>query len=123
MPHHTLQLRHLLLVDLHHLLTLKHLGPMFQKLPSPIGERHRAYTVGPGHLGLPTFPFGLNGLQHHLELERRTVPGSVGLHPAPPCVLPPTLSTPDGSVLGAHLCFSERVRDHANTLYRDEGAP
>ena len=62
--------------------------------------------VSPGHLGFAPFPFGLQGLQHHPELERRTVPVAVALHRAPLSAGPLpafSLSTPGGSPLGAHF--------------------
>ena len=79
---------------------------MFEEAGLPFGQGDRVYPIDPGHLGLSPFAFDFKGLQHHPELERRTVPVAVALHRAPLSAGPLpafSLSTPGGSPLGAHF--------------------
>lgn len=81
---HPLKLRDPLLVSFHLFLAPEHLSPVLQEMPLPVRQRGRMHSIGPGHLGLGAFTFSLQGLQHHLELERLAVPRAALLHRAPP---------------------------------------
>jgi len=86
---------------------------VFEEVAFPLGQGDRVDPVSPSHLGFGPFPFGLQGLQHHPELERRTVPVAVALHRAPFSAGPlPAFgfSTPSGSSLGAHFTFARKGR-------------